>query len=316
MLNSDSSINTASFDTAVLLMIFNRPETTRLVFESIRQQRPRHLFVAADGPRGEREADIEKCKAARDVIQVDWECELHELYHDENLGCGRGPAKAITWFFTHVEEGIIIEDDCILSEQGFRFYAEMLDKYRDNKVVGAITATNLLLKWKSGKSSYFFAGPVSPTMGCWAGWKRAWSFFDYEMKIANRPSVELDINKNLKNSTITKYWKDIFSRFKNSDRNDVWDYQWHFARCLYFPFTIVSAVNLVSNIGFNEQATHTRSKSEIAELPLMNLDFPIVHPRFRRDFLFDWIVFHKFYNPAKKTWVKKLAIKLARLIYC
>jgi len=130
------------FETPILLIIFNRPGTTRLVFEVIRQQKPEYLYVAADGPRSGREDDIEKCKAAREIIKVDWECELHTLYREQNLGCGRGPADAITWFFNNVEQGIILEDDSVPHPDFFKYCSELLEVYKDNDKIKVIGSAN------------------------------------------------------------------------------------------------------------------------------------------------------------------------------
>ena len=92
-------------NTPVLFIIFNRPETTVQVFEAIRKARPKQLFVAADGPRLGKDGEKERCEKAREIAtNVDWDCEVKTLFRDENIGCGRGPAEAITWFFDYVEQ--------------------------------------------------------------------------------------------------------------------------------------------------------------------------------------------------------------------
>src|SRR5687767_10048535 len=88
--------------TAVLFIIFNRPETTRQVFNAIRNARPKRLYIAADGPRENVPGDVEKCEEAKLIATaVDWDCEVRTLFREENLGCGQGPCSAITWFFEH-----------------------------------------------------------------------------------------------------------------------------------------------------------------------------------------------------------------------
>ena len=164
------------FETPVLLLIFNRPALTREVFDTIRQQKPKFLFVAADGPRPDRKDDIEKCKATREIINPDWDCELYTLYRDENLGCGRGPAEVISWFFNHVEQGIILEDEVIPSMSFSRYCSELLEIYRDEQRVFMISGINLLSPWKAEESSYTFA--YLGGIPAWAPWKRAWDKFD------------------------------------------------------------------------------------------------------------------------------------------
>lgn len=310
-----SAIHFFMFQTPILLIIFNRPDTTRQVFETIRNQKPRFLYVAADGPRTGNENDIVLCKAARDIIKVNWNCELRIFFREENRGCGYGPAEAITWFFENVEKGIILEDDCILSTEGFKFYEDLLEYFKNDNNVNVITANNLMLKWKSQKASYILAGPGTPTMGCWASWKKAWNNFDYEMNLCADPNVNLSIKHSLRFTSLYLYWKKIFIDLNHTPRKDVWDYQWHFARCISNSVTIVSSVNMVSNIGFNEQATHTKIATGIAGLPIYSCKFPLIHPKAKRDYLYDWIVFQRFYNPVKRSLIKKIFMKAVRLYF-
>lgn len=303
------------FETPILLIIFNRPDTTRRVFEVIRQHKPKYLFVAVDGPRLDHPDDVEKCTAARNEIKVDWDCELKTLYRTENRGCGLGPSEGITWFFENVDRGIILEDDCLLTSDGFLFYEEMLQHFNDNINVGVITATNTLLKWRHRKMSYVVSGPGTPTMGCWASWKRAWNHFDYNMSVLDNPQAIEKIKQNFRFPTEYNFWIDKFRNRKESDSEDIWDYQWQFARALYAPVTIVSSVNMVSNIGFHGEATHTKITTNHAELPVFRGCSSIIHPGFKRDFLYEWIVYQKYFNSKPRSIYKRFLMKVVRHLY-
>jgi len=116
----------------VLFLIFNRPDTTTRVFEAIRAARPERLYVAADGPRMTREGEAERCAEARRIATaVDWPCEVKTLFRETNLGCRAAVSGAITWFFEHEEEGIILEDDCLPDPSFFPYCTELLAHYRD-----------------------------------------------------------------------------------------------------------------------------------------------------------------------------------------
>ena len=136
-------------NTNVLLLIFNRPSTTAIVFEAIKKARPSKLFIGADGPREGRN-EAERCQEARSIAtQVDWPCEVHTLFRETNMGSGRAVSEAISWFFDHVEQGIILEDDCLPDQTFFKYCDELLDKYAWTKEVMAISGTNLLSKgWR------------------------------------------------------------------------------------------------------------------------------------------------------------------------
>ena len=266
-----------AFNTPVLLIIFNRPDKTKRVFEEIKKQKPRFFYVAADGPRPGNTDDIEKCKAARGVIQVDWDCELYTLYRDENWGCGKGPAEAITWFFENVDEGIIIEDDSIPAPDFFRYAEILLDKFRDNSRISVIGSMHLGEKWY-GDGSYYFS-MMNRNLCVWATWKRVWAGFDYYLEeITEQKLIEglTKYNVRLKES---EYW---CARLKeiHSDRlgESSWDIQFLISVWLHLGMGICPNVNLSTNIGFDNEGTHTRNPdNSAANLPGGSI-FPLVHP--------------------------------------
>lgn len=301
-----------AFNTPVLLIIFNRPDKTKRVFDEIKKQKPRYFYVAADGPRPENTDDIEKCKAARGVIQVDWDCEFHTLYRDENRGCGKGPAEAITWFFENVEHGIILEDDSVPHVDFFVYCSELLDKYRDAKDIKVIGSANFQPKTKENKVSYYF----SMQNGCfcsWATWRRTWEEYDYLIK---RHSV-YTLKESLKYYKVTLreyiYWLGIFRNVKN-DRfgESCWDYQLMFSIWKSKGIGIVPNVNLATNIGFNEDATHTFDKwHKGANRPSESI-LPLVHPRTieinRKADLYYFNFYYQGINNGKKLVVEKMVL--------
>lgn len=166
----------------VLLLIFNRPDTTQRVFHEIRGASPLQLFISADGPRENKPGEFEKCQITRDIVrQVDWDCEVYTNFRDKNLGCKIAVSSAIDWFFENVEEGIILEDDCLPSFSFFRFCEELLEKYRDDERIMQIGGTNLLSEWQRSDDSYYFS-KYGAIWG-WATWRRAWQYYDVNMKL-------------------------------------------------------------------------------------------------------------------------------------
>ena len=118
----------------ILFLIFNRPDLTKITFASIRAAKPKQLFIAADGPREDRDGEAEACELARQITnEVNWDCEVKTLFRAENLGCEGAVSTAISWFFDHVEQGIILEDDCVADPSFFQFCNEMLTKYADDQ---------------------------------------------------------------------------------------------------------------------------------------------------------------------------------------
>jgi hypothetical protein len=271
--------------TPVLLIIFNRPSTTQIVFEAIRKAKPTRLYIAADGPRPNKEGEVIKCEAARHVAtQIDWDCEVHTLFRKENLGCGRGPATGISWFFEHETEGIILEDDCLPSPSFFQFCAELLEKYRDDSRVMEIGGNNLEKRELREKDYSYSFSNLTYIWG-WATWRRAWRHNDFNMEHYD----EVNKKNYLENSYDTIYERDFFSYVfdkmhngdKRTNRDTIWDYQWQFACRINSGLTIVPNRNLVVNIGIGSDATHTTDPKGVGHnLQLEEMCFPLQHPEF------------------------------------
>ncbi len=285
-----SFISTSPLRTPVLLVIFNRPETTRIVFDAIRKVKPQQLYIAADGPRKNVKSDIKNCAEARRIIEdVDWDCKVETLFHDENLNCGVGPSSAFNWFFEHEEEGIILEDDCLPSQSFFWFCQELLERYRHDYRVMHIGGNNFLNSWqKDSDYSYYFSR--SGYVWGWATWGRAWKKFDFKIKRYAKAKQDGLFNYYFLNPVEKMYRLRKFNKSIAGNGNvNWWDYQWDFARYSNSGLAIVPNINLVKNIGFGELATHTTNvNSKRAAMDALDIDFPLRHPPFMiRDVISD-----------------------------
>lgn len=264
-----------SFDTPILFIIFNRPDTTKRVFGTLRQLKPKHLYVAADGPRLSRPDEKDICQQTRDVIKsIDWPCNLVTLFQSKNLGCKVAEFTAITWFFNQVNQGIILEDDCLPNPSFFPFCSQLLDKYANNPQIMHIGGDNF--QKVKVKDSYYFSR-YSHVWG-WASWARAWKHYD--VKISSWPKVKHSstFKKLLPNAIERLYWSQIFDLVYDNKIN-TWDYQWLYTILVQNGTTIVPRVNLISNIGFGNKPTHTHNKhSPFANLKTHPIQFPLRHP--------------------------------------
>ena len=263
----------------VLLIVFKRCDTALKALEPIRRARPERIYIAADGPRegvaGEGEATEATRKAVLDAI--DWPCEVKTLLRKENLGCSRGVYTAINWLFENEEEGIIVEDDCVLRDSFFPFVEEMLERYRDDRRVAMVDAANYLPK-VAIPDSYGFSRFKS-TNG-WATWRRAWALMDMDMKWRGT-EYELSVIRNMGYGRMDiLYWR---YRMKAVDAGDVsaWDWQWYFTMAAHNMLGIYPRVSLVTNIGFGEGATHTSSaKMPEHYISHHELELPLRHPEY------------------------------------
>lgn len=271
------SVDNFKLQTPVAFIIFKRPDTTRLVFEAIRKAKPPKLLVIADGPRPNHADDQDKCATTRAIIDsVDWECEVLRNYSSVNLGCGKRPATGITWVFQQVEEAIILEDDCVPHPTFFRFCEEMLQRYRTDQRVMNISGNNFQLGHNPTAYSYYFS--IYNHIWGWASWRRAWQMYDYEMKSWPQVASTSFIESLVPKKENAAYWRKAFNLAAEDANKNFWDYQWVYACWINHGLSVTPSVNLVSNIGFGPEATHTTKASKILNMSVVAMNFPIVHP--------------------------------------
>lgn len=270
----------ASSKTAVLLLIFNRLDTTKQVLEAIRLARPARLYIACDGPRHNRSGEYEKVQAVRDyVIQgIDWTCKVKTLFKDRNLGCKNAVESAITWFFEHETMGIILEDDCLPSPSFFPYCEELLNRYLDDERIMAISGDNFQFNHQRTQDSYYFSR--YPHCWGWATWRRAWQQYDKNMVLWPKIRDQNLLDDILDDRWASRYWRKKFEETYTGKIN-TWDFCWTLACWLQSGLTILPSVNLVSNIGFLAGGTHLNNKKDIfANLPRQAIGLPLQHPSY------------------------------------
>jgi len=289
-----------NFLTPILFLVFKRPDTTKMVFNIIKKIKPKYLYVAQDGPRENREGEKELYEEVRAIIkEIDWDCELKTLFRDKNLGCRAAISSAIDWFFENVDEGIILEDDCVPSLTFFPYCEELLNKYRDDDRVMTISgdASPFKNRFNNSEYSYFFSH--YPLIWGWATWKRAWKNYGIDFKDWNNIKKDRNSFPTLKNKIIKSFWFMIFDKmFLYYEKNillkniflfiifgrrfigriDSWAYQWAYSSLLNGGLAIIPKNNLISNIGLGADSTHYKSgKDYRIEFPTKDIDFPLKH---------------------------------------
>lgn len=266
-------------DTPVLLIAWRRDSILQKVIDALRIVRPRQLFIACDGPNRERLGEAEKVAATRALIDtcIDWDCQVDKLYSDINLGCRRCVSSAITWFFSHVEEGIILEDDCVPHIDFFGFCSSLLDRYRNDSRIWSICGSNFQLGHRRGDASYYFS--IHGDSWGWATWRRAWEHYEQTEALwpRFRDSGRLRDVFLIKQEEI--FWLDIINNLFDNGKPDSWAYQWWLTSWMNHGLHIWPNSNLISNIGFGDDATHTFGATLFAGTQLQSLG-PLTHPDF------------------------------------
>ena len=279
-----------SLETPIVFIIFNRPRHTRKTFEAIRLQRPKQLFIVADGPRKAHPTDDENCLQVREIVaKIDWPCDVHRNYVEQNLGCKQRVNSGLDWVFTLVERAIILEDDCLPNPDFFSFCETLLERYQDNEQIMTITGNNFQNGHQRGDADYYFS-KYNHIWG-WATWRRAWQKNDVSLPFwpTWRNSSEWIAHSPYRAERA--YWTAIFDRMYRNEI-DTWDYPWT-ANIWYHGGLIATPnVNLVTNIGFGPDGTHTLSIKDRPGLPVHSLALPLNHPRaIQRDAVADRYVF-------------------------
>jgi hypothetical protein len=269
------------FKTPVLLVIFNRPNHTQQVMDTLREAKPPRLYISADGPREGREADIELCARTRAIAtNVDWDCEVKTLFHEKNLGCGLAPATGITWFFDNEEEGIILEDDIVPLPCFYPFCQELLERYRHDTRVMEVTGCNLLGDFVNDADYDYFFSEFGGTWG-WASWRRAWKLYDFTIP-KYKEYFDKGHTKPIYVSDEMGYIQDKLRRAYEKDPTITWwDYQWSFTRRMNSGLVLTPTRNMIKNIGDGEESTHTGNMPDwFYKMTLDEVKFPLRHPVF------------------------------------
>lgn len=301
----------------VLLLIFNRPDTAHMVFNAIKAVKPPKLYIAADGPRKDRVNESELCKQARSIVEmIDWDCQVETLFRTENLGCKEAIASAVTWFFDKEEEGIVLEDDCLPGNDFFYYCDTLLEKYRTDERIRHISGCNLQFGKKWGDATVYFGN--RPEVWGWASWKRVMKDYDKDLKLYHEDEVRVQMNKLFDDRFLIETWVQIFKDTKSGVIN-TWDYQLVFLMFFNNGLCVQPNINLVSNIGFRPDGTHTvTTEGKSANIPLEKIT-EITYPKYmiperKADYELSYWEFHldkqwKKYNAPHrkfKRWFKAL----------
>ena len=298
--------------TPILLITFNRPNHVRQVLEEIRKQQPAQMFVCQDGAREGNKLDEERVQQVRDVINelVDWPCELHTLYQEKNLGCGPGPAAGITWFFEHVEMGIIMEDDCLPHPDFFGYCEELLHRYKDSEEIVFINTTLYDDRWKC-KFSYDFSHYM--VAGAWASWARALKGFDLDLLNMNAKAFRKRLKQVVYSRAEYDWWYfKVLEIQQDTKKKYYWDYQMLIHIYNIGGVTIIPSKNLVSNIGFDAEGTNTLCDDGRGNRPVFGI-LPLTHPnRVHVDKKRDYLCFAKAYS---RGWIRDSISYIYRSMY-
>ena len=258
---------------AIVLMLFNRPEKTKVVLDQILKAQPRKLYVVADGPRVGHPEDLNLVAKTRSLIDSAPEgMEIIRLYADANLGLRTRILTGLDEVFFNEEQAIIIEDDCRPSVSFFHFASELLTRY-GNSSVGVVAGSNFG-PYHGRQASYHFSR--SPYIWGWATWSEVWKRFRADEQ--RESWTDEEVRNIMQGFSVKREAKEFQALMKNAQRLNTWDVSFAVWLRQQSLVSAVPARNLIQNIGFGEGATHTIFENFDVNLPAEELAFPLRHP--------------------------------------
>lgn len=263
-------------DVPVALIVYRRPELTSRILERISAVRPKKLFVIADGPRANIRGELERVRRTREMFEtLSWDCEVVKIWSDRNMGLRRRVISGLDQVFQQVDKAIILEDDCAANSTFFTFCEAILQRYEKNDAVGMVSGNNFAPRELPAQSYYFSA---HANIWGWATWRATWLRFREWL-------VETE-QTGLDDEAVIRAIPDRLSKFTfkrllaQKHELDSWAIDFS---CFFYLNGLASAVpsqNLVTNVGFGVESTHTKFESWVDLVAEDELKFPLVHPSF------------------------------------
>lgn len=270
----------ASRGSPILVVYFNRPQHLEKLLLSLKTFSPRVIYFSCDGPREGNPSDLEDIKKCDQLIKlhVDWSCDIKFLTADSNHGCDNWVPKSITWLFENETQGLILEDDCIIDSHFYNFASSLLDRYESVEDIMSISALSFVENDSHATAHESYHYSCYPLTWGWATWKRSWANYKNTIDTSRFDSIMKDwlITNGFNNEEI-RFWKKFFLRLQNCEVT-YWDAKWIYSIWMKNALSITPNVNLVKNIGFGADATHTKASHDVPQLEILGLPLPILHP--------------------------------------
>lgn len=299
--------------TPLLLLIYNRPEVTKVLFNKIKKIKPKIIYIAADGPKENDQNDLERCEKVRNIFnKIDWNCKIHKRYNKKNYGCRNSIIQSINWFFKKEKYGIILEDDCIPSTDFFWLSKILLKKYEKNNKVFCISGSNYLKNFQKVNNSYYFS--KYPHCWGWATWRRAWKKNEPNIKFWPKFKNSLDWRDINNNMIEHKYWNKIFDKCYKGKFNS-WAYPWTLSVWKNKGLTIIPKKNLVKNIGYGSDSTNSIFRNINDIYKVKKIERKIKHPKIiKSDLKKDNFVFDSHYKGKNYLYPYRIVFLIRKFI--
>ncbi len=261
---------------AVAIIVFNRPDLTRILLDKLALVRISKLYIIIDGPRINNNNDRVAAEKISEMLDhITFADEILYNKSASNMGCKERVISGLSWLFDNEEHAIILEDDCIPSISFLQFCDQLLEKYKSDTRVGIISGTNFSSD-QSPACSYSFSKYAN--IWGWATWRRTWLNYDKDLSIWGDLQFRKSFYNRCASNNEYRYWNAVFTQTKLGLIN-TWDYQLWLSLWAQNQLSIVPNINLINNLGFaHPNATHTGGQHPADHIKAGEITFPLSIP--------------------------------------
>jgi len=177
------------------------------VLKSLQKNNISKLYIFSDRIKDERDKD--SIGEVRNLIDsIDW-CETEIIKSKENKELTNYIVYGFNYVLERHERVIVLEDDCVLSDNFVAFMEKCFDKYENNEKVMNITGYSLPINIPDNYPYDVYFSYRSSSWG-WGTWRRAWKYFDRNKLILE----EVEKSSNLRKK-INRAGEDLIPMLKN-----------------------------------------------------------------------------------------------------
>jgi hypothetical protein len=254
------------YDIPVVLFVFKRLETVRMIIDQIKSVSPCKVYIFSDAARSNIANEEQDVIKVREYINqaIDWECEKKFYFAEDNKGCDQNIRDGLDTVFSEETAAVVFEDDAVPNIDFFEYCKELLEKYKDNKSIQYIAGFNAIGENDVIVDDYTF-GNTPPMSGAFATWADRWNECDFEMH---------DWPQNKKNRRFRKefYSLEMYRKTKREfddayfKRITAWDFMFEHDMLNKQRVAIVPKWNLATSYGYVDGAFHPQKKNEAERL--------------------------------------------------
>ncbi|TQK18635.1 glycosyl transferase family 2 [Microbacterium sp. SLBN-154] len=274
-------MSTTEHETPVILVGFRRGNELRQTLEATISHHSGPIYVFLDHPRDNVASDVAACEEVGTMVS-EYAAEHARVVvrrPPQNLGVARAMPAAIDWALADgFDRFILLEEDCLPSPDFFRFMVENLERYKDDPRVAMVSGNQFLPPEMARKLpySYYFSRFIH--IWGWGAWARSWASYDHQMTALRDEVVRSNLRSLFPRKREMVFYRRVWNRQLSDAKDTAWASRWLLAMLLARGLCICPRENLVENVGFGQESTHTRRQSRYHRTRHQAMGFPLVHP--------------------------------------